>query len=105
MEQYKAAMKHMEAEAKCDLVGAIWGSELINLLTLDREDTPDERERWNAFIRELDEAAGTRQFGTAGCRAEECAVDFGNARAERGFRIGFHIAMRLCMEGLNGGVR
>ena len=35
---------------------------------------------------------------------EDRAKDFGNEREETGFRIGFHMAMRLCMEGMNGGV-
>lgn len=35
---------------------------------------------------------------------EDRAQDFGNEREETGFRIGFHMAMRLCMEGMNGGV-
>lgn len=36
---------------------------------------------------------------------EDRAQDFGNEREETGFRIGFHVAMRLCMEGMNGGIR
>ena len=46
--------------------------------------------------------------GESGKRANEIgdlAVVFGNEREETGFRNGFQVAMRLCMEGLNGGVR
>ena len=35
---------------------------------------------------------------------ESLAQSFGNEREETGFRLGFHVAMRLCMEGMNGGV-
>lgn len=34
---------------------------------------------------------------------EDRAQDFGNWREETGFRAWPHTAMRLCMEGMNGG--
>lgn len=92
------------AKARCDLVGAIYCSELYDLLGLDKNKTPGERDAWRAFTEALGNVAGDVPAAEKN-GVEDRAQDFGNEREETGFRNGFHVAMRLCMEGLNGGVR
>ena len=84
MEQYEAFKKVREAQAKGDLIGTIHNSEVYELLGFHKVagDVPDNKRN----------------------DVEDRAKDFGNEREETGFRIGFHMAMRLCMEGMNGGV-
>lgn len=92
------------AEAKSDLIGAIHNSELFDLLGLDIQWTAGERDAWRAFTEALGNVAGDVPAAEKN-GVEDRAQDFGNEREETGFRNGFHVAMRLCMEGLNGGVR
>ena len=99
MEQYEAFNRTREAQAKSDLIGAIHNSEIYELLGFHNVATTGERESWDNFMESLS--------GVSGKKADEIgdlAVAFGTEREETGFRLGFHIAMRLCMEGLNGGV-
>lgn len=102
MDYIGMAKKKRAAEAKSDLIGAIFRSELFDLLDLDKEQTNGERETWQAFVGALKSAAEGAPIMKQD-DIEDLAQDFGNEREETGFRIGFHIAMRLCMEGLNGG--
>ncbi len=100
MEQYEAFKRIREAEAKSDLIGAIHNSEMYELLGFHKVITQGEKESWDNFMASLSSEVKEKvdEIG-------ELAVMFGNEREETGFRIGFHTAMRLCMEGLNGGVR
>lgn len=100
MEQYEAFKRIREVEAKSDLIGAIHNSEMYELLGFHKVITQGEKESWDNFMASLSSEVKEKvdEIG-------ELAVMFGNEREETGFRIGFHTAMRLCMEGLNGGVR
>lgn len=100
MEQYEAFNRMREAEAKSDLVGIIHNSEIYELLGFHRVTTAGEKKSWDDFMESLTSAAGSNAQ-----KIGELAVTFGNEREETGFRLGFHTAMRLCMESLNGGVR
>lgn len=102
-------MNHLEmlntkraAEAKSDLIGAIHNSEVYELLDFHRATTAGEKESWAAFTEALGSVAGDSSVNKKN-DVEDRAQDFGNEREETGFRLGFHMAMRLCMEGLNGG--
>lgn len=100
MEQYETFANIREAEAKSDLIGTIHNSEIFELLGFHRVTTMGEKESWNRFMETLS--------GAAGQKAEEIgdlAMIYGNEREETGFRMGFHIAMRICIEGLNGDFR
>lgn len=104
MDYMEMLSKKRSAEAKSSLLGWLYSSELFDLLDLDKGQTEGERKAWNNFKKTL-------QSITADAPAmkrsdvEDLAQDFGNERVETGFRIGFHVAMRLCMEGMNGSVR
>jgi len=102
MEQFEAANRIRKAEAESDLIGAVYRSELFDLLGLNKKEGNREHSAWKAFA----EALGTAAAGVPGNvrnDVEDLAQNFGNEREETGFRIGFHMAMRLCMEGMNGG--
>ncbi len=77
---------------------------MYELLGFHRVTTTREKESWAAFTEALGSVAGDAPVNKRNS-VEDRAQDFGNEREETGFRIGFHMAMRLCMEGLNGGVR
>lgn len=104
MDYMEMSTMKRSAEAKSDLIGAIYCSELFDLLGLDNAKTPGERNAWQAFTEALENVAGDVPVMEKN-GIEDRAQDFGNEREETGFRNGFHVAMRLCMEGLNGGVR
>lgn len=104
MEQYEAFQKIREAQAKSDLIGIIHNSEVYELLGFHRVTNMREKESWDAFTEELKSVAGVAPVNKRN-DVEDRAQDFGNEREETGFRLGFHMAMRLCMEGMNGGVR
>lgn len=103
MEQYEVLKKVREAQAKCDLIGTIHNSEVYELLGYHKAVTAGERESWEAFTEALGSVAGDVP-AMRKSSVEDLAQNFGNEREETGFRIGFHMAMRLCMEGMNGGV-
>lgn len=103
MDYIEMSKKKREAEAKSDLIGMFYKSELFDLLGLDKEWTHGERSAWRAFVEALGEVAGDEPVMKKN-NVEDRAQDFGNEREEAGFRSGFHVAMRLCMEGLNGGI-
>lgn len=103
MEQYEAFKKVREAQAKGDLIGSIHNSEVYELLGFHRVATVGEKESWAAFSEALGNAAAGVPVNTRN-DVEDLAQNFGNEREETGFRLGFHMAMRLCMEGMNGGV-
>lgn len=104
MDQYEAFKRTREAQAKSDLIGIIHNSEMYELLGFHRVTTEGEEESWAAFTGALGSVAGDAPANKRN-DVENRAQDFGNEREETGFRIGFHMAMRLCMEGMNGGVR
>ena len=104
MDQFEASKKSREAQAKSDLIGAIHNSEVYELLGFHRITTAGEKESWEAFREALGSVAGNASVNKKN-NVEDRAQNFGNEREETGFRLGFHTAMRLCMEGLNGGVR
>lgn len=103
MDQYEAFKKVREAKAKGDLIGTIHNSEVYELLGFYKVTTEGEKESWAAFTEALESVAGDVPDNKRN-DVEDRAQDFGNEREETGFRIGFHMAMRLCMEGMNGGV-
>ena len=103
MEQYEAFKKVREARAKGDLIGTIHNSEVYELLGFHKMTTEGEKESWEAFTKALGDVTVGVSVNTIN-NVEDRAQDFGNEREETGFRIGFHMAMRLCMEGMNGGV-
>ncbi len=94
--------KKRVAEAKSDLIGAIHNSEIYELLDFHRITTTGEKESWAAFAEALGNVAGEAPVNKKN-NVEDLAQNFGNEREETGFRIGFHMAMQLCMEGMNGG--
>lgn len=103
MEQYEAFKKVREDRAKGDLIGTIHNSEVYELLGFHKMTTEGEKESWEAFTKALGDVTVGVSVNTRN-DVEDRAQDFGNEREETGFRIGFHMAMRLCMEGMNGGV-
>jgi hypothetical protein len=103
MEQYEAFKKVREAQAKGDLIGTIHNSEVYELLGFHKVTTAGEKESWAAFTEALGSMTGDAPVNTRN-DVEDLAQNFGNEREETGFRIGFHMAMRLCMEGMNGSV-
>ncbi len=103
MEQFEALKRTREAQAKSDLIGTIHNSEVYELLGFHRVTTEGEKESWAAFTEALGSVTGDVPANKRN-DVEDRAQDFGNEREETGFRIGFHMAMRLCMEGMNGGV-
>lgn len=103
MEQYKWLKNNREARAKSDLIGAIHDSEVYELLGFHTVMTMGEKEAWAAFTEALGNVAGDAPANKKN-NVEDLAQNFGTEREETGFRLGFHTAMRLCMEGLNGGV-
>lgn len=104
MEQYEVFGNKREAEAKRDLIGAIHNSEIYELLGFHNVTTEREKKSWDVFTKALGNIAGDAPAMEKD-DVENLAVVFGNEREETGFKFGFHMAMRLCMEGLNGGVR
>ncbi len=102
MEQFEALKRTREAQAKSDLIGTIHNSEVYELLGFHRVMPTREKESWDIFTEALESV--TRDIPVNKRNdVEDRAQDFGNEREETGFRLGFHMAMRLCMEGLNGG--
>lgn len=102
--QYDEFNKIREAQAKNDLIGTIHNSEVRELLGFHGVTPAREKESWEAFTEAFGRMVGDVSVVEKN-RVEDMAQSFGNEREETGFRIGFHVAMRLCMEGLNGGVR
>lgn len=102
MDYMEMSRKKRVAEAKSDLIGAIHNSEVYELLDFHRATTAGEKESWAAFTEALGSVAGDASVNKKN-DVEDRAQEFGNEREETGFRLGFHMAMRLCMEGLNGG--
>lgn len=103
MDYMEMSNKKRAAEAKSDLIGAIHNSDVYELMGFHKVTPAREKESWAAFTEALGNVAGDAAVNKRN-DVEDRAQDFGNEREETGFRIGFHMAMRLCMEGLNGGV-
>lgn len=103
--EYTEALKKRTAETKSDLIGWIYKSDLFNLLDVEDVQTKGECEAWDAFMETLGSVTAKNAPVKMRNDVEDRAQDFGNEREETGFRIGFHVAMRLCMEGMNGGIR
>lgn len=98
--EYETYEKFKEAKSKGDLIGSIYNSDLYERLGFQRVESIGEKESWNYFMKILSEASGGKEKAE---KIGELAVTFGNEREETGFRIGFHLAMRICMEGLSRG--
>lgn len=94
-------VKSGSAETKSDLIGAIYHSVLYELLGFEKVYTSGEQAAWQEFEEALGRLAGENEGGAVLEEVGDRAQDFGNEREESGFRKGFHVAMRLCMEGLN----
>ncbi len=86
------------AEAKNDLIGAIHNSEIYELLGFHKVTSDGESVTWDSLTESIGKVAAGNANGIL-----ELAMNYGNEREETGFRIGFHMAMRLCMEGMKGG--
>lgn len=99
--EYMGTAEKRAAEAKSDLIGWMYKSDLFNLLDVENDQTKGERAAWNAFMETLGSVTGDAPVKMRN-DVEDRAQDFGNEREETGFRIGFHVAMRLCMEGMGG---
>jgi len=82
----------------------MYKSDLFELLDFENNRTKGEREAWNAFMETLGSITGDASVKMRN-DVEDRAQDFGNEREETGFRTGFYVAMRLCMEAMNGGIR
>lgn len=98
--EYETFQKFKEAKSKGDLIGSIYNSDIYELLGFQKVESIGEKESWNYFMQILSEAFGEREKAE---KIGELAVVFGNEREETGFREGFHLAMRICMEGLSRG--
>lgn len=59
MDYMELSKKKRVAEAKSDLIGAIYGSELLELLEFGKTQTSGERDAWNAFEEGLKSVAGS----------------------------------------------
>ena len=99
MDQMETFKRMREAEAKSDLIGIIHNSEIYELLGFHRVTTTGEKESWDNFNKNLVDVAGNEAE-----KVGDLAVAYGNEREETGFRLGFHMAMRLCMEGMAKGI-
>lgn len=102
-DEWEKFRKFREEKAKSDLIGAIHNSEVYELLGFHEITTAGEKKSWDAFTEALGSVAGDAPVSKKN-NVEDRVQDFGNEREETGFRLGFHTAMRLCMEGLNRGI-
>lgn len=102
--QYEEFGMKMEAEKMVDLIGTIHNSGIYEIFGFHKVTTERERKSWEVFAKALGSMAGDASDMEKE-DVESLALSFGNQREETGFKIGFHMAMQLCMEGLNGGVR
>lgn len=91
----------LKAKAGSDMIGALFSTELIDTVSGGFH-SDEEHASWEAFTKAFEDAAPDAPFITRS-RLEALVQNFGNDREEAGFRLGFHVAMRLCMEGLKGG--
>ena len=71
------ALKKRAAEAKGDLIGWIYKSDLFNLLDVETDQTKGEREAWNAFMETLGSMNGDAPVKMRN-DVEDRAQDFGN---------------------------
>lgn len=91
--------KEMRGLYQTDIVGALL--KLPDYLDMERHESAEEKENFQKLTNFLD--GGKYSFNTKDtilCIANE----YGVAAEESGFRRGFQTAMRLCMEGMRGGV-
>lgn len=91
----------LKAKAGSDMIGALYSTELIDTVSSGFH-SDGEHASWEELTKAFEDAAPDAPFITRS-RLEALAQNFGNDREEAGFRLGFHVAMRLCMEGLKGG--
>lgn len=96
--------ERMKAMAINDLVGYIHGSTLYRDLELESQEVFRETEALQDFTDVLEKITGKIKGGTPAGQLLDAATNYGNEREETGFRIGFSVAMRLCMQGLIGGI-
>lgn len=92
--------KERSAYAKHDLIGTILNSEIMHLLGYDSVDTKDMREAWSQIEDYLQGNVDKKVHNDI----SEMITSFGNCQEEKGFKAGFHIATRLFVEGMRGGV-
>lgn len=104
MNDFDAVSRLRAERARKDLLGAIFNSEVYDLMGFGKAKTEGEREAWEDFIEALEHAVPKGTPVNKRNNVEDRVQDFGNEREETGFRIGFHMAMSLCMQGLNRGL-
>ena len=84
-------------KAKYDLIGALYESEVMQMLDLHRVESLEEKIAWDRLIDDLTGRVGEKRANEIG----ELINIYANASSETGFKSGFHMAMRICMEGLH----
>jgi len=96
--------ERMKAMATNDLVGYIHGSTLYRDLELESQEVLRETQALQEFTNALEKITGKVKGGTPAGQLLDAATNYGNEREETGFRVGFSVAMKLCMQGLSGGI-
>lgn len=102
LENMKEVNQWRSNQAKQDLIGSIWNSKLIHLLELDRTESKGERLAWEAILQVMEQKGMKNEMENS--PIYDAINHYGNETEESGFRKGFHVAMRLFVEGMNGGV-
>lgn len=74
--------------------------EIYYLVNEDRKETATEMQA----DMKLEEALETLENGISTNKIMDLAYEYSEEAREAGFKMGFHIAMKLCMEGMNGGI-
>lgn len=77
----------------CDILGLLYSSDIFNFFY--PEESKRERAAWKELMKEL-ESSKLDKF-----EIEDLIADYGVARAETGFRIGFALAIQLFLNGYN----
>ncbi len=91
--------KEMRGLYQTDMVAALL--KLPDYLDMERHESAEEKKNFQKLTNFLD--GGKYSFNTKDTIL--CITnDYGIAAEESGFRRGFQTAMRLCMEGMRGGV-
>ena len=99
LEMEKEQKKKLEERAKIDLVGMLYSlPDYFNVE--EKTESPEETRIFGSLVDYLNE--GNYSYALRD-RVTELASDYGLAAEESGFRRGFKVAMRLCMEGMLGG--
>lgn len=80
-------------EKVCDIVGLLYHSNIFELFY--PEESKREKTSWKELMKELESSKWDK------VEIEDLIADYGVAREETGFRIGFSLAMQLFLNGYN----